>query len=201
MTITPLKRTKRVYRQRPRVRTDEALKKIKNSYPTTEISKTENPGALVMGEYRCLKTSLVTPITQTSLQSLAQKLIAWSFTDDALHLSEFHRQSGVPRATFYTWVHRDPELKEALATALDMVGARREVGAITRKFDTSAVWRRLYQFSPEYREAMEFNAKLAKREEMDQGGTKIVVIEKMITDPSMEKYFKGSEEKKDAETL
>lgn len=157
----------------------------KISDPSTKKNKDKKSGPLVLGEYRCQKQFLTTPVTRSFLISLGDKLVTWSMTDEALHLSQFFQLTGVPKSTFYDWVDREPELKSSLVTALENVGARREIGAITKKYDTAAVWKRLYQFAPEYKEAMIFAASLAKKDEA-QSAQQFIVLPNI---KSSEEFF------------
>lgn len=161
------------------------------SNPTASDSKVEKREPLVIGEYYNSKEDLMMPVTHTHLKSLAKKLYQWSDTAEGLNILEFYQAVGISKTAFHEYLDKSPELKAAHSYALDAIGTRRDVGAMKKKYDTNAVWRSQYQYGSQYREAMEFAAKLAKRDEdHDAGGTKIVVIEKIVTDPSMQKYIK-----------
>lgn len=163
----------------------------KSTKPTTPKSKTERSEPLVLGEYYCMKEMQGKPVTQSFLRLMAETLIEWVEDEEVVSFNEFFRYAKIGSGSFHEYLDRCPELKRAHAYALDVLGARRESGAMKRKLDTSAVWKCQYQYGKNYRDAMEFAAKLAKREELEEGGgTKIVVIEKIVTDPSMQKHVK-----------
>lgn len=171
------------------------LKKQKPTNPTTQKIKTETSNPLVMGEYSCQRQFLARPITESFLESMAQNLMIWAREGKAIHLVDWFHETGMPSDTFYEWIHKSPSLKRAHKYAMEALGARRESGAITKKYDTGAVWKRQYQFGSEYREAMEFLAKLSKKEDLeDGGGTKFIIMKDMISEESMEKYFKKKDE-------
>ena len=164
-------------------------RKVKSPNPTTPKSKTEKREPLVLGEYFCMKEMQPKPVTMNFLKLMAEMLIEWVNDEDVVTFNEFFQYAHIGSGTFHNYVDRCPELKRAHAYALDVLGGRREAGAMRRRLDTNAVWKCQYQYGKNYKDAMEYAAKLAKKEDMDEGGTKIVLIEKMVTDPLMEKYF------------
>lgn len=166
------------------------LKKPKSSHPTTKKPNKEITGPLVMDEYYCLKARQPKPVTMSFLRTLADMLIDWAEESDALSIMKFYTFAGIPKQSFYDFMKRCPELKRAYDYAIDVLGARRDDGAMRKKLDPSAVWKTQYRYGQDYKEAMEFAAKLAKKEDLeDQGGAKFIIVEKMVTDKSMEKYF------------
>lgn len=174
--------------------TVNASKRQENPKPTIAKSKTEMGANIVMGEYFCLKERQPRPVTLNFLKVLADKLIEWVDNEEILSVTEFFGFAKIGSGTFYEYLDRCPELKRAHAYALDVVGSRRETGAMRRKLDTNAVWKCQYQYGKQYRDAMEFAAKLAKKDDdQDAGGTKIVVIEKIVTDKSMERHITKGE--------
>ncbi len=168
-----------------------------NTNPTIQKSKVETSKPLVMGEYECSRQFTARPITESFLESMSQNLMQWAQETESIHLVDWFHESGMPSDTFYEWTNKSPSLKRAHRFAMEALGARRESGAITKKYDTGAVWKRQYQFGNDYKEAMEFTAKLAKKEDLEDGGGKtFIIMGDMKSDPSMEKYFKTEAEKK-----
>ncbi len=160
--------------------------------PTKQKSKTETSGPLVLGEYFDRKLRESRPVSMTFLKMTAEKLHQWADLDDSLHIMDFIAEIGMNDTSYYEWMKRCPEFQEEHAYALSRIGARRETGCIRKRYDTGAVWKTQYQYGKQYREAMEFAAKLAKKEDaQDGGGQTFIIMNEMKSDPSMEKYFKG----------
>jgi cytochrome c551/c552 len=166
-------------------------KKETRSHSTIAKTKTVTKGPLVLEEYFCLKEMQPRPVTMSYLEKVADMLVEFADLDDSLSMVAFYRLTKIPKSCMQRWVGLCPKLDAAFKYAMATIGDRRECGAVTRKYDTGAVWRTLYQFSDEYKQAMEFAAKLAKKEDLtDAGGVKFIIMPPMQSDPSMEKHFK-----------
>jgi hypothetical protein len=177
-----------------------ARKKVQKSNPTASEIKVETNGPYVLDEYFCLKEMQPRPVTMAYLEMVAEKLVEYADFDDSLTINKFYRITKIPKDCMQRWKELCPRLNMAYNYALAALGERREEGSITRKYDTGGVWKRQYQFGEEYKQAMEFAAKLAKKDDLDDaGGVKFIVMHEMRTDSSMEKYFnkpKGSDDAK-----
>ena len=172
----------------PKAKREEILRK-----PTTQKSKTETSGRLVLGEYFDRKLRESRPVTMTTLLMIADKLHQWADLDDSLAIMDFIAEMGMNDTSYYVWKDRCPEFAEEHDYAMARIGARRETGCIRKKYDTGAVWKMQYQYGKQYREAMEFAAKLAKKEDTVDGGSHTfnINVTEMRSDPSMEKHFKA----------
>ncbi len=160
----------------------------KSNHPTTPNAKKETTKNLVMGEYYCLKERQPRPVTMNFLRSLADLLLDWAEDEDSLSITEFFKVAKMGSGTLYEWIERCPELKTAHSYALDVIGARRETGAMRKKLDGTSVWKSQYHYGRYYREALEFAAQLSKKEQSEAGSLQITV--KMDKVESDDKYFK-----------
>jgi len=98
-------------------------------------------------EHLCLNTWKMTPITEAWLDALAQDLYTWARDDDnALKLTQFYTTRGIANATMMKWIEVSPKLKAAHAAALQMIGDRRELGVIHRKYDSAMIAPMMYYY-------------------------------------------------------
>jgi hypothetical protein len=166
----------------------------KKTNPTKENTKEKTDGGFVLEEYFCLKEMQPRPVTMAYIEAVADMLVEFADLDSSLSMTGFYRVTKIPLDCMQRWKEICPRLKAAYNYAMTTFGTRREEGAITKRYDTGAVWKRQYQFGAEYKEAMEFAARLARKDDLDDvGGMKFIIMQPMQTDASMEKYFKITE--------
>lgn len=131
----------------------------------------------VLEEYFNIHTMQNHPATNTFMQRQALMLKEWSLKEDSLRISDFYDERGYNSQTFYRWCNKYPEMQQSLEFAKRRIGARREQGALTRKFDSSLVQRTLgyydYVFAQEQEKAVQTKLAYAQAAE-----SKVVVIER-----------------------
>ena len=116
------------------------------------------------------------PITVAQIERIALDLIAWSDKNDSendlesLRLSEFIDSHRLHMRTYYEWLDKFEILRDAHEYAKRRIGARRERGAIKKKYDGSFIARSIGHYLPEYREEAEFMASLKSPESAQEGG-------------------------------
>ncbi len=92
------------------------------------------------------------PVTKAFLTKLAKELVQWSKNNkDALVVSDFFTEKGIPKTTYYNWIKKYENLKLAYDTALDFIASRREKGALKRELSESMVIRRQHAYDPEWK--------------------------------------------------
>ncbi len=128
------------------------------------------------------------PISEIFLEKLGEDLVKYATAEhddkkkEALSIFKFFKQKGIGSDNIKRWRERSPMFNGAYVFALEAIGERREMGAITKDFDSATV--RVSMPKYEYKElswtdAEEWRSKLrAAQDENMNGGTKIVVIEK-----------------------
>lgn len=170
-----------------------AVKKAPN--PTLEKNKKKSKEVIYLGDYYDMKSMQPYSVTMTFLELLAEKLTKWvTGNPDALAITEFWELIGMSPNVYYSYVKRCPALDRAHEYALAVIGSHREVGAMKKKLETSAVWKNQYQYHESYKEAMIFAAQLAKKEDKEQEGNKVfIVVEKIESTPEMQELFKKKE--------
>jgi transposase-like protein len=79
-------------------------------------------------------------------------------------MTQFMREYGIPESTFYFWVKKHSEFRQAYWYALTAIGDRREIGALKREYDAGTVDKTISHYCSVNAAAEERRAKL-KREE------------------------------------
>ncbi len=137
------------------------MKKTKKSTTKREIdTTTPSPYATLknMGSWR------ETPVSDQFLDKFCEDLIAWSYQENAFCITQFLRYYGVREDLFYDWVHRHNKVKDAHWIAMTNLGDKREIGALTKKFDAGIVEKVMSVYSSIWATAEERRSKI-KREE------------------------------------
>lgn len=117
------------------------------------------------------------PASQPFLEQLAIDLITWLDNNpDKLQIIGFLKERGIFPATIREWTKRNESLKNAYNWAMYTLGQRREEGAIRKEFDSSFVRYTMPMFDEDFKALEEWRSKL--KDENQEGGTKIVVLEK-----------------------
>lgn len=98
------------------------------------------------------------------LEMVCQKIIDWAKKEDSFCFTQFLREEGIPERTFYGWLPKFSDLQDVYWFAMSSLGDRREIGAITRKYDSGIIEKSLAVYSSTFAAAKGYDAKL-KREE------------------------------------
>jgi len=119
-----------------------------------------------------------TPISTDYLLHYALEWVNWALTDDdALTMEGFHIKKGVQSFTVSRWCQRSPELKQAHDHVMEIIGDRREKGAINRKYDSGMIRTTMPMYKAKWRELEEWRAQLSEKI-ASAGGLKVVELEK-----------------------
>lgn len=119
------------------------------------------------------------PTTQNMIDYIADKLIEYARSDDALFLLDFLRQMNIPKRTFFNWIKEYPALKEAYEVARQYMGVNRMVGAIRKRFDKGAILHSQWRFGEEWLRDAEFHR---KNDDKQQGDITVVIGKDEKTD-------------------
>ncbi len=156
-----------------------ASKKAKNlSKKEEEIKPVEQ---LLIGQYLSLKTFQYHPLTVKFVEQECVRLVEWAQLENSLVLLDFIDLRGYSEETFYDWCKKFSNFEEAHQFAKRRIGSRREVGAMTRKFDGNFVAKMMGHYSRAWREEMIFAAKL--RDDSSKQNDIKIVIEEMPWQP------------------
>lgn len=152
------------------------MKKLpRNSQDNTNLPK---PAKIAYDNYRDMLTFRMKPVSDHFIDKLAQELVDWARNnEDALKLTQFFVQKGIDISNLYRWEERNETLKTAHEFALMCIGARREIGAIKKKYDAGIIASTMAHYDPSWKDLEEWRAML-RRKELEQNQTKFVVIER-----------------------
>lgn len=126
--------------------------------------------------------------TKEELLKIANAMKAWADTDEALTLNGFFVKYKILKGSFYRWMERNDDLKAALDYTLQAIANRREIGAITGKYNANAIMPYMAMWDKSFKEHAEWRAELAsKYRNPEANETKVVVIEKYPESPLVPK--------------
>lgn len=143
----------------------------------TNVSSENNVKLIFLGEYFNIHTFQMHPITTNFILREATYLKQWADHEDSLRITDFIDKQGYEPAVFYRWLDEHPELNAANQYALRRIGARRENGAMSRKFDGATVHRTLGYYDHVWKEETRLMNE-ARQAVAEKGESKVVVIER-----------------------
>lgn len=131
-----------------------------------------------------------TPIIE--LEYISGLLLEWLDDPNNLTAESFYLSKKISSSTFEYWLKRCPELQEAWDIAVEVIGARREVGALTGKLNPGLVERTMPIYNKKYYALRkEFSN---KSDSAGSGQTLIVLRDKMPeTEIVKERVYEGTE--------
>lgn len=135
-------------------------------------------------EYHDCKTLLMRPVSDVYLDKLAIELIEWvDASPNNLVLKQFTLAKGIPYMDYLRFVDRHENLKIAHQQALHALGVKREVGALTKVYESGMAIKALPMYDEAWKENLAWHASLNKNQVNETKQT-IVVLEKF---PEVEK--------------
>jgi hypothetical protein len=109
----------------------------------------------------------LTPVSDTFLDKFCEDLMSWSFQEDAFCLTQFLRYYGIHEQVFYDWVKKYEQVKYAHWVAMSNLGDKREIGALTKKYDSGTVEKVMAVYSSVWAAAEVRRSKLRREEQGD----------------------------------
>lgn len=177
-----------------------AVKKALSSHPSTNRSPVEKKDVVVLDEYFDLKARQGKPVTMHFIDVVTDKLLEWVALDTSLKMQQFYSLLGMCDSDFTRIMGRSERLEKAYRFALKELGARREIGALTRKYDANFAYRNLYKYDSEWKEVMEFHHSLAKKNDESTKSTEtIVAIPVHTSEPDWREQFARAKSKMEKE--
>lgn len=154
--------------------------KLKKTKPKSNITSKNNTSEKILAkketfdeEYYNTLSFRLEPATNGFFTRLAIQLITWARQDEnAFMISQFYNNKGILKGTFYRWVDKHPELKQAHEAAISFISDRRELFLIEK--DPSSVRYVMPQYSDIWAREEERKAKLKKQE--DEQNQNITVV-------------------------
>jgi len=118
---------------------------------------------------------------QASIEAMFDREYVWATTDEsALIMSHFFIKEGVTERQFYKWVEKYPYCKEKHQSSLLAIGARRELGGLTKKFDTGFIRYSLPLYDKKFADLNVIYSKLKEDSFSSNGNKEYIVLEKCV---------------------
>lgn len=151
-----------------------AIKKEKSSNPNTNgknIPKPEYEERIKLYEVYGKH------IPDSFIDEIAVDLREWATKKTSLRFKDFLKERRLRSKIFYTFMERHEGLKQEYEWTLDSIASHREIGAMTRRLDQSAL-RMMPRYDQEWTENEEKLAKIKRlsQQEQSHGQTIIAVI-------------------------
>jgi len=153
-----------------------APKKASNSNKTTK--KAAKLPYRHSDDYLNLHTMKLQPVSIEWLEILAKDLVEWAINDEkALKLTAFYTNRGICSDTLARWLRRSKILNTSHKFAKMVIGNRREVGALTKKFDATLVMRSMAVYDKEWKDLEEWRSDLKNKEEEQKAASFVVKMQ------------------------
>lgn len=137
----------------------------------------------VYDEYYDYFTFKMKPVSDQWIDALAHDLLDWATTNDnAFKITQFYHLRGIGSDDIKRWRERNKNLDVAYVRALEMLGNRREIGAIKGKLKEGIVLSSMPMYDKKWKSLAEWRAAL--RNKADEEKPVRVIIEQI---PSSDK--------------
>ncbi len=140
------------------------------------ISTETKPRVKIVDFYTDLFFMKERPVSEAFIERIAHDMVTWAKKDTSLRITQFFNELGIPNKMLYRWMEIYPSLRMAHDYTLSVIADRREVGAITKKYDGNYIKEMQPMYDPAYKSFLEWRAGLNK--EKDTLGNIKVVIER-----------------------
>lgn len=128
----------------------------------------------VVDVYQDLYFNKEMPVNEAFIDRLAQEMIDFAELETTIRPSQFWISKRLHNQNIYRWKEKWPQLERAYAHLLSQCALRRDIGAVTKKFDGNYVDKTQAMYDPEYKKFLEWKASLADRENT-LGNIKVVL--------------------------
>lgn len=109
------------------------------------------------------------PVPDDYLNVLAKEYVTWACdNDEAYKASQFRTLKKILGSTWMSWLARSETLMEAHLFVLQVIGDRREIGALTKKLDSSIVSSMMPYYDPEWKKLVEWHSSLREKEKKQE---------------------------------
>jgi len=147
------------------------------------ISKERKPAKNVVPikpfneEYLNLFTDMHCPVNEDYIRRVATELRTWAINDkDALKVIQYRHLKAIDDKSWERWLAKYEFLRDAQKEAERAIGARREIGGLTKKYDSSMIQYSMPHYDKDWKANVEWRSNL--KAEQQNAGTQVVVIEK-----------------------
>lgn len=152
-------------------------KKVQNEQKINSSMKVGKNVPIFYEDYRDMQTFEMKPCSSLFLERLAEDMIKWvDESEDNLVITDFFHDRHIGIRNLYTWLPKSEILREAHEIVMARLGSRREKKGLKKEFDSAMVRTTMPHYDKVWKELEEWRSKL--KEDKEEGGTKIVVMEK-----------------------
>jgi len=132
-------------------------------------------------QYRDQFSMRMKPVSQRFLKLLVKDLVDWAVHDDnALILKQFFLLKGISTSDVHRWRKKHEWFNQAVEFAKSAIGIRRELGALTKKFDARTVMKTMPNYCDEWKEAELWRARLKKLAEEPDRNVLQEIVEQVL---------------------
>lgn len=133
----------------------------KPKYPVEHMNVVADPGNSNSLIYLNHKAREQTWMTEEKIERFAAEMIQWAYeSQDATKLSKFFHMKGIRNKIALEWCKKWPNFAEDYQLAKEIIGDRREDGALNKIFDAGLVARSMPMYDQDWKEETERVAKL-----------------------------------------
>jgi hypothetical protein len=120
------------------------------------------------------------PVNINFLKKLACDWVLWAKDDpEALKTMMFFYNKGIAESTAYQWMKEHDFLEQSHKVVKKFIGARREIGAIKRIYDSPMIRTTMHHYDDIFKEDEEWRSKLRSALENETNGTKFIIMKDM----------------------
>ena len=191
----------------PKSKTDVAVKYVRKEKKREEekvecdgLKKSERESVKLtktydFDEYLDMKSCSRKITSEAWAEKMARTLVDWvENNENALKMTEFYQHIGMYQTDFCILANKYPLLKKAQQYARMVIGTRREIGAITRKFDPGTTNYTMPHYDPDWREMVEWRSSLKASEgKAGDNRTQYVIIPEIPKSDLVKERSEGRE--------
>lgn len=172
-------------------------KPIEHSIAAEKVASKVQKAPEPFFDYMDTFTFKMKPMSIEGIERIAAELVNWARNnDDALKIAQFWNDKGINHQDFYRWMEWSPALKSAHEITMSILGTRREIGAIQKKFDTGMISFTMPFYDKNWKDNVEWRSSLKAKEAAEQNNeTKIVIMERIPDSPLVPSKPKKEEPK------
>lgn len=120
------------------------------------------------------------PISERTVNKLREDIINEARNNESIiTFKQLICGMGIPSTTLYELTQKYEKLKEDIQVAKDIIGVRREIGALNREFSEKIVMRSAHFYDKDWESIDRYHASLGNELE-GKAETKIIVIDKLV---------------------
>lgn len=121
----------------------------------------EEPIKVTWFDYRDIYTGAIKSMNENGINRLCDEVTDWARNDvDAFKLSQFYLHKGISRKVWLDWCNKWPRLEEATESAKELIGNRREIGAIKHELNYGPIGYTMPIYDPDWKVETERRASL-----------------------------------------